>query len=210
MGCIGQGTTGGALVSQANLDVGLMEYFQDSQDDIRYGSVKLQPLAYQDDILKGSKDVLSTQVGNVKLAAMFADKGLEAHPDKTSFIVCGSKKYKQNVMEDLKRNALMFGNFNIKQREYDRYIGQFLHSDGLDKSAEATVKERSGRIKGATMEIKGIIEEFAMQAIGGSIAAWEQLRNKNDQHEMESLAGKTFAPSQNKTPGDNLTKQTNV
>ena len=104
----------------------------------------------------------------------------------------------------------MIGNFNIKQREYDRYIGQFLHSDGLDKSAEATVKERSGRIKGATMEIKGIIEEFAMQAIGGSIAAWEQLRNKNDQHEMESLAGKTFAPSQNKTPGDNLTKQTSA
>ena len=67
----------------------------------------------------------------------------------------------------------MIGNFNIKQREYDRYIGQVLHSDGLDKSAEATVKERSGRIKGATMEIKGIIEEFAMQAIGGMIAAWE-------------------------------------
>ena len=141
---------------------------------------------------------------------MFVDKGLVAYPDKTCFIVCGSKKYKQNVMEDLKRNALMFGNFNIKQREYDRYLGQILHGDGLDQSAEATVKERSGRIKGATMEIKGIIEEFAMQAIGGSIAAWEQLRNKNDQHEMESLAGKTFAPSQNKTPGDNLTKQTSA
>ena len=113
--CTLQGTTGGALLSQANLDVGLMEYFQDSQDEINYGSVKLQPLAYQDDILKGSKDVLSTQVGNVKLAAMFVDMGLglEAHPDKTCFIVCGSKKYKQNVMEDLKRNTLMFGNFNI-------------------------------------------------------------------------------------------------
>ena len=72
--CIGQGTTGGALVSQANLDVGLMEYFQDSQDEINYRSVKLQPLAYQDDILKGSKDVLSTQVGNRKLAAMLVKR----------------------------------------------------------------------------------------------------------------------------------------
>ena len=81
--CIGQGTTGGALVSQANLDVGLMEYFQDSQDEINYGSVKLQPLAYQDDILKGSKDVLSTQVGNIKSAAMLVKNGLEANPDKT-------------------------------------------------------------------------------------------------------------------------------
>ena len=41
--CIGQGTAGGALVSQANLDIGLMEYFEDSKDEIMYGNVKLQP-----------------------------------------------------------------------------------------------------------------------------------------------------------------------
>ena len=39
--------------------------------------------------------------------------------------------------------------------------------------AEATVQERIGRLKGATREIKGIIEEFQMQAIGGMMAAWE-------------------------------------
>ena len=44
--CIGQGTAGGALVSQANLDHGLTEYFENSQDEIQYGKVKLNPLAY--------------------------------------------------------------------------------------------------------------------------------------------------------------------
>ena len=34
--CIGQGTAGGALVSQANLDCGLMEYFEDNQEEIFY------------------------------------------------------------------------------------------------------------------------------------------------------------------------------
>ena len=68
--CIGQGTAGAALVSQVNLDHGLMEYFADSKDEISYGGVRLQPLAYQDDIMRGSKDVLDTQVGNIKLAAM--------------------------------------------------------------------------------------------------------------------------------------------
>ena len=92
--CIGQGTAGAALVSQANLDHGLMDYFQDSKDEISYGGVRLQPLAYQDDILRGSKDVMGTQVGNIKMAAMLEEKGLEAHPDKTCFIVCGSRKYK--------------------------------------------------------------------------------------------------------------------
>jgi hypothetical protein len=97
-------------------------------------------------------------------------------------------------VEDLKRNTLMFGNFNIKQREYDRYLGQVLHGDGLDQSAEATVKERSGRIKGGTMEIKGIIEEFPMQAIGGMIAAWE-LWEKAMVPSLLSGAGTWFGPN---------------
>ena len=169
---IGQGTSGAALVSQVNLDRGLMEYFGGSQDEISYGSVRLQPLAYQDDIMKGSKDVMGAQVGHIRLNAMLQDKGLEAHPDKTCVIVCGSKKYKKKVEQDLAAHPLQFGQFKIKHRESDRYLGQVLHTGGLEKSAEATVRERAGRIKGAALEIKSIIEDFQMQCIGGMRAAW--------------------------------------
>ena len=123
--------------------------------------------------MKGSKDAIAAQVGNIKIAAMLTDKGLEAHPDKTCFIVCGSKKYKEKAEQDLMRNPLKFGQFLVKQKEYDKYLGQVLHGGGLEQSAEATVQERSGRIRGATMEIKTIVEEFQMQAIGGMMAAWE-------------------------------------
>ena len=109
--CIGQGTAGAALVSQVNLDLGLMDYFKDSNEEISYGGVRLQPMAYQDDIMRSSKDVLSTQVGNTKLAVMFEENGLEAHPDKTCFIVCGSRRFKEKVEHDLKRNPLMFDSF---------------------------------------------------------------------------------------------------
>ena len=95
--CIGQGTAGGALVSQANLDHGLTMYFGESKEEMYYGSARIQPLAYQDDVLKGSKDVMAAKVGNIKLSAMLQDKGLEAHPDKTSFIVRGSNKFKQKA-----------------------------------------------------------------------------------------------------------------
>ena len=37
--CIGQGTAGAALVSQVNLDQGLMDHFQDSQEEIHYGVI---------------------------------------------------------------------------------------------------------------------------------------------------------------------------
>ena len=47
---IGQGTAGGALVSQVNLDQGLQQYFDNGMEDLEYGVVKVQPLAYQDNI----------------------------------------------------------------------------------------------------------------------------------------------------------------
>ena len=34
-------------------------------------------------------------------------------------------------------------------------------------------QSRTGKIKGAAIEIKSIIEEFQMQALAGAIAAWE-------------------------------------
>ena len=130
-------------------------------------------MAYQDDVLRDVKDVLCTQVGNIKLAAMMEEKGLEAHTDKTCFIICGDKKFKDKAESDMKRNPIMFGNFQVKHRECDRYLGQMLHGGGLGMSAEATIQERTGRIKGATREIKQIIEDFRMQSIGGLMAAWE-------------------------------------
>ena len=174
---IGQGTAGAALVSQLNLDQGLHQYFGDGREDLVYGTVKIKPLAYQDDVMKGSKDVMGAQVGNIKLAAMLKDKGLTAHPDKTSFIICRSKQYKEKASRDLHSNPLMFDSFTVKQKISDKYLGQMLHSGGVECSSEATVKDRSGRIKGAAMEIRAVVEEFQMQAFGGLVAArelWER------------------------------------
>ena len=67
----------------------------------------------------------------------------------------------------------MFGDFAVKENESDKYLGQILHSSGLEESALATVQERAGRVKGATLEIKSIIEEFQMQTMAGMMAAWE-------------------------------------
>ena len=104
---------------------------------------------------------------------MLKEKGLEAHPDKTSFIVCGSKDYKKSAKENLEDNPLVFGDFVMKEKISDKYLGQVLHGGGLEESALATVQERAGRVRGATMEIKSIIEEYEMQSLGGMIAAWE-------------------------------------
>ena len=48
-----------------------------------------------------------------------------------------------------------------------------LHTEGNRASIEATRREREGKLKGAIFEVKGIIEDFQMQAIGGMLSAWE-------------------------------------
>ena len=47
---VGQGTLEGAVISAVSLDKGVEEYFGDSEDEIRYAGLRLQPLLFQDDI----------------------------------------------------------------------------------------------------------------------------------------------------------------
>ena len=170
---IGQGTAGAALMSQLNLEHGLKNYFSGSADEMYYGTVRCEYFAYQDDIGKPSAGVNQAQAANIKMSHVFQEKGLEAHPDKTGYIVFGTDTYKREVSEQLKYNELSLGGFLVKRKEYDRYLGQILHTDGNRASAEATIKERGGKIKGAMFEVKSVVEDFQMQAIGGMMSAWE-------------------------------------
>ena len=55
--------------------------------------------------------------------------------------------------------------FVLKVKLEDKYLGQIIGSS-LATSACCTVKDRAGKIKGAALEIKQIIEDFQMKAIG--------------------------------------------
>ena len=48
---IGQGGVGASLASQLNLDIGINNYFVDSQDEVFYGEVRMQPLTFMDDCI---------------------------------------------------------------------------------------------------------------------------------------------------------------
>ena len=68
---IGQGTAGAALVSQLNLDHGMNDYFGGSSDEIYYGSVRCEYVAYQDDVGKPSAGVRQAQTANIKMSSLF-------------------------------------------------------------------------------------------------------------------------------------------
>ena len=95
-----QGSGGAALASGLDLALGLKRYFSSSLDKISYGKVRLQPQAYQDDILRIAEDIKSTRAGNAKLAKMTSEKGLKAHETKTTYVIIGTKKYRADISEE--------------------------------------------------------------------------------------------------------------
>ena len=173
---VGQGSSGAAVVSQAMIDSGLKQYFSSSRDEMYYGNVRVESAAFQDDICKPCEDVATTQCGMTKMAMMLQERGLDAHPEKTSYIVFGSEEYKKKMETEEKIMPLTFGEFVVKAKKSDKYLGQILHEDGLEESVKATIKERSAKVKGAIYATKQIIDTFQMQAMGGMMAAkhlWE-------------------------------------
>ena len=121
---------------------------------------------------KPSKGVIEAQSHMTKLSYMCQDKGLEAHPDKTGYILIkGAKKDVSKMEKELKLNPLKFGDFYMSRKIQDKYLGQILHQDGLAASVAATVAEKAGKFKGAVFEIRSVVEEYSMQTMGSMMAA---------------------------------------
>jgi hypothetical protein len=72
----GQGGGGAALASSLNLDKGLDTYFRGSKDKECYGRIKLQPLCYVDDIIRGAQDTNCLKAGCLKLDFVLKEKQL--------------------------------------------------------------------------------------------------------------------------------------
>ena len=164
---------GAALASQLNVDLGIESYFEGSGDEPYYGEVRLQPLAFQDDISRLATSTMTAQVGNIKLSTMMKEKQLECHPDKTGYIVMGTEKFKEKVEKETCESPLVFGDFEVKEKKSDKYLGDWFDGRGLAESVETTIKAREGMVKTAIMEVSAIIDDFRMQAIGGIMAGFE-------------------------------------
>ena len=142
--CLGQGTAGAGLVSQANLDHGLNSYFQGCKDIMIFGETRIQPLLYQDDVGAPCSTVGQARVQAALLTKLMQEKSLLAHPDKTGYLILGTKKYADKTRKEIKGSPIDFGKFNLQEKDKDKYLGQIFKSN-LATSALATVQDRVGR-----------------------------------------------------------------
>ena len=87
---MGQGTMGGALVSQGVLDQGISEQFAPGgRDKMKYGKVPLSPLIFMDDVIHGSDTIEAARRANEKIDKVVKSLNLRLNEDKTSYILMG-------------------------------------------------------------------------------------------------------------------------
>ena len=158
---VGQGTLGGALVSQAVLDQGISEQFAPGgEDELTYGSVPLSPLIFQDDLINGADRIKEARSACFKMDRVVKRLNLSLNKDNSLFIAQSSVLWRS-------RKKLK-GSF--------KWEGQILSSGGLAKSLNATIEAKEGKIRAACLEIAHIVKDWRSLVAGGmetGLLLWE-------------------------------------
>ena len=174
---VGQGTIGGALVSQAVLDEGVKEHFTPgSEDEVNYGEVAGGPCMFQDDLIHASTSIQKAREASRKINLVMKKHALKLNKDKSVMIIMGTKSQKKAISDEIETNPIMCGEVKMKMKEADKWLGQQISSGGLAESVAATVAAREAKIRGAALEIANIVNDWRSEAVGGMNAAlllWE-------------------------------------
>ena len=165
--CLGQGSLGGALVSANNLGDEFEDYFEDSTEEVCYGSIRLQPMLFQDDAIRLATSRNNDQSGNLKVESIMKSKLLEIHPDKSCYLLLANKTNYDLVQKEISDNPFVYHNFDIKQKSQEKWLGEQLHEQGLSATNLATVISRRGKATAAIFEIKSVLQDIKLHALGG-------------------------------------------
>ena len=87
------------------------EFFSESSREVIYGEVRLQPLMFQDDVVRLVGDVSSARAGNRRIENVVKLKQLEMHPDKTGILIFGDREC---IRKEVDQRPIMFNNFETK------------------------------------------------------------------------------------------------
>ena len=95
------------------------------------------------------------------------DPQLELNVDKCGTILFGKGKRIEQMKDFIAKNKILsIDGIDMKMKQEDKYLGDYIHCLGLSKSVESTVNKRYGIRMLKVIEIKSVIEEFWMHSLG--------------------------------------------
>ena len=113
---LGQGTLGGALISQAVLDDGVASQFQPGED-MSYGSVPMAPLMYQDDLIHSMERMEEARRASFKMNVVMKERGLTLNKEKSVCMVVGTKEQRRAASKEMEDNPLRCGEVELHEKE---------------------------------------------------------------------------------------------
>ena len=165
---VAQGSIGGGLVSALNLSETMSDYFAGSDTEVSYGPTQVLPILYQDDSARFSTSIEGAQKGNILMSTAMKSMQLELNVDKSVTILFGKTKQVNKIRTFIENNkSLTLNGSVVKIKEEEKYLGEYLHSEGLSKSIEVTVNKRYGKCIKSVIELKSVIDDFRMHSLGG-------------------------------------------
>ena len=163
-------------MSTVNLDYSVNHHFKESQHEISYCDVRLQPLIFQDDLSRLSSILEAAQAGNIYIKACIEPKLLDLNTDKSCFIILGDKKMVKNIQSEMLSSPLSLCGAPMKEKVSDKYLGDYIHTSGPRESVNCTVSNRFGRTLLGILETRAIIDDCRINTVGGiqaGIDYWE-------------------------------------
>ena len=167
---VGQGTLDGAIISACSINYSVNEFFSRSCYEISYGGLNLQPLLYQDDIFRMSSDHFSAQIGNELIHSVMETKLLDFNLDKSCYLIIGAKDAQKQIREMCEQNPLKLSGGLMKEVKEEKYLGDYISTEGLAKSTYSTINKRSKKVMNALTEIRAVIEDSRAQVNGGIVS----------------------------------------
>ena len=101
---------------------------------------------------------------------------MKIHPTKSCFLLFGEDKTKADIKSEISNQPLVYDDFTVESKSEEKWLGDMLSNQGLQKSVELTVDQRYGRVFAAIFEMKAVLEDLRLQMIGGikcGIDIWE-------------------------------------
>ena len=123
------------------------DYFQSSLYEVCYGTVRLQPLIFQDDILHISTSRVASQAASMRIESVMKSKQLSIHPDKSCFVISSTEDNISRIKAEMDKYPVTYGNFNLKTKKEAKYLGDWIDGAVNTSSILATIrKEKEGQL----------------------------------------------------------------
>ena len=173
---LSQGTPESAVLSSGSIGKGVDEYFGDSDHEVFYGEVRMQPMSFVDDVARMASSRIAAQAGINLMQTLAETKLLSYHLDKSAALVVGNNDVRMKIEEELNLNPLILCNQPMKMVCSYTYLRTVISEQGVGESAKESVNSKLGKVKHLIYEIKAVVENSKNNMPGAfmtSLLIWE-------------------------------------